>query len=409
MDETVESSFINNLQMLIPQSKEEYRSQAWKRFLEVGLPHKGLEVYRYIHLDGLYGQTFVASDRGNYAKKAEVGNFIFVNGHYRADLSTTCDDLIALPLSEARKTYGSFLKNRLTKQLHEETDPFALLNLAFSPEGLFIYLPAGTVCRTPIHILHIVESSCQPTLLFPRIEIFIGKEASLQLHTSQEVEGKGSWINGSMDLTIEERGELDVTFLCKEAEESWRFEALRATLKRESKLTTMAITNGGKMTRHDYAIRLAGEQAEASLWGVCGLSGHRQHHVNVLMEHMEPHCHSLQKFKGVMCDHSRSSFEGKIHVHRKAQKTEAYQMNNNLLLGRHSFATSKPNLEIFADDVKASHGSTVGQIDGDQLFYLRSRGFSEGDARKLLVRGFTDEIINQIDCLALRHRALSIL
>lgn len=156
-------------------------------------------------------------------------------------------------------------------------------------------------------------------------------------------------------------------------------------------------------------VRLLGEGGEASLNGVWALKGHNQHHVHVLMEHHETYCTSMQKFKGVVQEQARSSFEGKIYVERKAQKTEAYQMNNNLILGKEASANCKPNLEIFADDVKASHGATIGQMDEEHLFYCKARGIPPHQAHALLVRGFVQEILDLFEEGALREKALEMM
>jgi Fe-S cluster assembly protein SufD len=169
---------------------------------------------------------------------------------------------------------------------------------------------------------------------------------------------------------------------------------------------SISVTNGAATSREDYLIRLQGEAAEAYLYGVWTLDGNRQHHVNICLDHQEAACTSLQKFKGILSDTSRSSFEGKIYVHPQAQKTQAYQMNNNLVLGERAAAYSKPNLEIFADDVKASHGATIGQIDPEHLFYLQARGISAHMAQMLLVQGFKNEIIDLIPHFHLREEAM---
>jgi Fe-S cluster assembly protein SufD len=148
--------------------------------------------------------------------------------------------------------------------------------------------------------------------------------------------------------------------------------------------------------RNDYRVVIGGENAEASLNGVWMLGDRNESHMHVIVDHQAPHCRSMQLFKGVLNGNSHSSFEGKILVRQAAQKTEAFQLNNNLLLSDRAHADSKPNLEIFADDVKASHGATVGQLDKEQIFYMKTRGFHEADAKNLLVYGFCEEVIDMI-------------
>ncbi len=158
----------------------------------------------------------------------------------------------------------------------------------------------------------------------------------------------------------------------------------------------MSVTTGAETVRQDYHATLSGEAADATLQGIWMLKDRREAHTHVVMHHEAPHCRSMQLFKGVLDERSKSSFEGKIYVQKEAQKTEAYQLNKHLLLGERVIANSKPNLEIFADDVKASHGATMTQVDESELFYLKARGISEKAAKALLIHGFCQEMIEKI-------------
>lgn len=382
--------------------------KTWERFLELGLPTKESEVYRYVRLKELYSQPFHLPQPWKGTLKGEAGTLVFVNGAYAQALSHAPKPLVALPLSQAFKIYGNFLNPRIQKQLKEEKDPFAVLNGAYCTEGLFLYLPPKSRCETPLKIVHIIDQEGEPTLLCPRIHLFAGKEAAAKLSFFQKINSPHVWVNTVMDLALEEGATLSLTTLSNQQQAAHDFLALRATLKNQSVFNSYGVTNGGATSRQDYVIRFLGMQANASLYGMWDLKGNRQHHVNVLMDHQEPSCTSLQKFKGVITDASRSSFEGKIYVHQRAQKTEAYQMNNNLIVEGRASAYVKPNLEIFADDVKASHGATIGQLDQEQLFYLTTRGCPLNLARDLLIRGFTQEIIDLIDCPQIKKEALAL-
>ena len=215
--------------------------------------------------------------------------------------------------------------------------------------------------------------------------------------------------NSFIDCALDESAHVNLTLLSDQDSTGHHFFALRATLKESSVFKSYSVTKGGATSREDYVVRLLGEGADASLYGAWSLRGQRQHHVNVFMEHVSPNCTSMQKFKGTLSEAARSSFEGKIYVHKEAQKTVAYQTNNNLVLGEKASANSKPNLEIFADDVKASHGTTIGQLDEEQLFYFTARGIPKDIARNLLMQGFCQEIVNLIEDPKLREEALYIL
>ena len=381
---------------------------AWDRFVEIGLPTKQNEVYRYVRLKDLYSRPYSTPAPFEALIATEESTLVFANGAYMEALSSPPKGVIVLPLSKAFTIYGSFLTSRLNKWSKEEKDPFAALNGAYYTEGLFIYAPPKFVCSSPIKIVHYTEITPKPAHVCPRIHLFAGKESALQLTWEQRGPLDNMWVNTYIDCALEEAASVTLSHVHHLPETAHHFLALRATLKRHSNFKSFSVTNGSATSREDYWVRLQGEEAAASLYGVWDLKERRQHHVNLWIDHQEPSCTSLQKFKGILYDASQSSFEGKIYVHSKAQKTQAYQMNNNLVLGDKATANSKPNLEIFADDVKASHGATIGQIDPEHLFYFQARGIPAWRAQKLLLQGFRNEIIDLIPHPHLRTEALHV-
>jgi Fe-S cluster assembly protein SufD len=257
---------------------------------------------------------------------------------------------IILPIQEAWSIYGLLLKQY--KADAQET-------------GLFVYVPPGCV-----HELQLSST--------PRMYLFLGKGASLAL----KEQGTG----GNCDIYLEEDAVLTIT------DRTDGPRAMRATLARAARLTATSYARAS--VRHQHHIVLQGEEASAELRGLYDLTNQQESFIQILMEHRAPHCRSRQHFKFVLQDRSRSSFEGKIYVHQAAQKTESYQLVQNLLLSDEVSAAAKPNLEIFADDVKASHGATFTQLQPEELFYFRSRGLSEQEAKELLRKGFCQEILN---------------
>lgn len=396
---------------------EKVRQKAWQYFLSLGLPSRKNEVYRYIKLRHLFSLPFclpnekmVSSEEIQSWIYPECCNshLIFVNGQFAPQLS----NLTALPakvvvssLQEATQTYGTFLNNYWTKSLKEETDPFAALNGALHGQGAFLFLPPKSVVEVPIQILHVIDQDEQIQMLTPRLQIFVGSHSDVRLIGTQKNLGSSPYfVNQVSEFVVDEAAHVHYTqVLCDEHPLSWHLDAVRATLKRDSTFKTVCVTEGGATVRSDYRIALTGENSEALLNGVCMLSDKRESHTHIFMEHQAPNCRSYQLFKSVLNDFSRSSFEGKIMVRQAAQKTEAFQLNNNLILNDHAHADSKPNLEIFADDVKASHGATIGQLDGDQLFYMKTRGFSDATAKNLLIYGFCEQVIEMIPLASLRE------
>ncbi len=396
---------------------ERVRQKAWQHFLSLGLPSRHNEVYRYIKLRHLFSQPYQLANEKAFAAdqihdwiypECRHSVLVFVNGCYAPQLS----NLQALPakmvvssLQEATQTYGAFLNNYWTKSLKEESDSFAALNAALHRKGAFLYLPPKCVVEAPIQILHVIDQDEHLQMLMPRLQIFVGTHSNVHFISTQKNRATvGYFVNQVSEFVIDEGAHVHYTqVLCDEHPQGWHFDALRATLKRDSTLKTVSVTGGSTTVRTDYKISLVGENAEALLNGVCMLSEKREAHAHVFMDHQAPFCRSYQLFKAVLNDFSRSSFEGKIMVRQLAQKTEAFQLNNNLVLNDHAHADSKPNLEIFADDVKASHGATVGQLDAEQLFYMKTRGFSNEAAKNLLIYGFCEQVIEMIPLLSLRE------
>jgi len=216
--------------------------------------------------------------------------------------------------------------------------------------------------------------------------------------------GKQFFFNQLTELTLEEGAKVRYSQVpADDLDEAWVFDAVRTHLKKNSSFDAVHVTRGSALAAHDYRIVLREENAETTLKGICMLSGKRESHNHVVIDHQAPHCRSTQLFKGVLDDTGRSSFEGKILVKQQALKTDALQQNHNLLLSDQAHVDSKPNLEILADDVKVSHGATVGKVNMDQLFFLKTRGFSETQARNLLVQGFCQEVIDQIPLSSIRE------
>jgi Fe-S cluster assembly protein SufD len=396
---------------------EKIRKKAWERFLEVGLPTRRSEVFRYLKMRSLYDKTLHLAEKQPLSGSFEHailpecadGLIVFVNGAFQPHLSRLNGfpkKAVLLPMEEALKTYGSFIQNQWTREIKEESDPFALLNAALHPAAAFLYLPPKTIVETPVQVLHLIDTHGDPLLLLPRLHLFAGAQAHVQLYSTQTIlSGEGYFSNGVADFSIEESAHVHyVQTALLQPPMAWTFDALRCQLKRHSTLQTVAATTGGATVRYDYRIALTGENGEAQLNGIGMLAEKNEAHTHVLIDHQAPHCRSMQLFKGALADFSHSSFEGKILVRQEAQKTDAFQLNNNLLLSDRAAADSKPNLEIFADDVKASHGATVGQLDKEHLFYMKTRGFAESQAKSLLVRGFCEEVIAKVDLPSLRSQ-----
>lgn len=364
------------------------------------------EAYRYLPLSRWHASSWRCSQPSQTVptfQRPEGACLVFVNGYLRLDLSNLAawsSSVEVLPLSQAMKSHRSLLQHRLKTGLIEETDFLAALNLYAHGEGVFIYVPPRVCLTTPLHCIYLTsnENPIEPILSSPRVHLFLGAGATLQIQVKSRREGEVSQtplpncLNALIDVALEEESRCILHREFRIPETEWHFSALRATLKRGAFLESTSHSLGSICTRQGDQVSLLGEGAEAQLKGLTVLDGMMQSHVHIRVDHRAPHTQSIQRFKTLLDGASQSSFEGKILVRKEAQKTQAYQLNNNLLLDDRAVANSKPNLEIFADDVKASHGVTVTQLHPDELFYLRTRGLSESIAKRLLVQGFCRDL-----------------
>lgn len=391
--------------LLIKGVLQPLRTLAHQRLLEIGFPGIQKEAFGSFAFKNFHEQKFAVSSfpsvldeewiQSAVAPECQGRCLVFVNGRFRRELSLLekmDGNISLLSLEEAMKTFGHFLQKRLTQQIKEETDPFALLNTVLHPEGFFIYVPPKMIVDAPFQILHLLTR--EKGFITPRLHVCVGAGAHFKLYTSiQELDGSHNAVVGMIDIALEDRAECIHFATASTLAQSSSIEILRASVKKGGSLKTGRISQGDVKHLSDIEVSLLGEGSSFHVSALGVLSGNGIMESKIVAHHKAPHTVSMQKFKGVLRDYSRSSFEGKIIVDRIAQKTNAYQLSNYLLLGEFARALSKPNLEISADDVKASHGSTVAKLQDDLLFYLKSRGLNSSQAKTLLVEGFCGEII----------------
>ncbi len=370
------------------ESLQSWRKKAWDRFLALGLPRPKQEAFQYIALKDLkIPQPAPApSDEGPLPP---LYSLRFVDGFFQK--ANIPQPLVCMKLDAAMLVYGVFLQNRIHRSIQEENDPFAAMNGALQGKGAFLYVPPNTHVETPIEIHHAFSGS---EMASPRLQIFLGKGASLKI--VQKMGAGTSFCNAYIDASLDQGASLFFGHSDRLDGSSRLLQSFRCTLKADSRLHAMFLSNGAEIARTSIKAQLLEPNAETLLQGLSLLDKDLQNHTHVLVEHVAPYCRSRQHFKALLKGKSRSSFEGKILVRPEAQKTESYQLCNQLLLSEEAQSFAKPNLEIFADDVKASHGATISQPDEEEIFYLRSRGFSLQEAKETLSAGFAGEILQQI-------------
>ena len=314
---------------------------------------------------------------------------VFVDGHFDLSLSSPPSGLVIQSLEASMPSYGLFLQNRWNQSLQKEKEEDVLLNASVAKDSLFLYVPPKFLASLPLQIHHVFTS--QETA-FSRIEMILGIGSSLSMiQTFQPLVDSPAY-NVAWNATVEAGASFSLYNHALLKSTSKTVDSLRAQIKKDANLSLLHATRGGALAKLSAQVELFQENSSANLRSLGMLDAASYFDCQFLAHHIAPLCTSSQHVKNALLDESRSNFEGKIYVEREAQKTQSYQLNQNLLLSNLARAESKPGLEIFADDVKASHGAIISQLSDEELFYLASRGLSKEIAKMLLVIGFCKEI-----------------
>ena len=278
---------------------------------------------------------------------------------------------------------------------------------ALAQDGALVRVAPKAVISAPVHLVFWTARRPQQVAVAPRIVVDVARGAEISLVVEIVGDSEAVYLNAaSVDLRIGENASVRYTEVQRESDLAFHLNGFAAVLERNARLETHHVALGGRLARTDMEITLAGDGAACDLSGLY-LTGGKQHmDFHTFVDHAAPHTVSREKFKGVLDGKSTAVFNGRVRVREDAQKIDSVQANNNLLLSRHATVNTNPELEIFADDVKAAHGATVGQIEEEQLFYLRSRGISREAARRILIKGFAGEMIERLRVEALRDRLM---
>jgi Fe-S cluster assembly protein SufD len=300
-------------------------------------------------------------------------------------------------LSSAFTENPDLIKTYLTRYASYREEPFIALNTAFAREGTFIFVPDNTILEEPIHVINISDPGQVTFQSHPRNLIIIGKNSQVSLVESLNHLSDNVYFQNSVsEVLVRENAIVDHIKIQDESKLSFRIATTQVQQEQSSVYHAFSIDLGGALVRNNLNIGLTGENAEANLFGFYLINGkqHLDNHTNI--DHLVPNCNSNELYKGILDGKSRAVFSGTIFVEKNAQKTNAFQSNKNLLLSNEAEIDSKPQLKIFADDVKCSHGATIGQIDDQALFYLRQRGISLEDAHILLRQAFAVDVFEKI-------------
>jgi len=405
------------------------RRSAMARFSELGFPTTRDEDWRFTNVAPIAETSFrlarlgLARNGREELLRRDLDPFVlpalachrlvFVDGRYAPQLSS----LEGLPknvritgLAGALDSDGDLpagaglLEAHLARFADYQHDAFSALNTAFAEDGAYVHIPRGTVLERPIHLLYVSTSAPVPTMTHPRNLILVGDgcEASV-IEEYVSPGGDVYFSNVVTEAVVGEQSVLHHYLVERESHRAFNVSMLRVEQGRSSTLESHSVLLGGALVRNNVHVVMSGEGGDCLINGLFMGKG-SQHLDNYMkVEHSSPHCNSRQFYHGVLDDRSRGVFHGRIVVHKGAQKTDAKQTNRNLLLSEEAQIDTKPQLEIYADDVKCTHGATIGQIDEDAVFYLRARGITVASARQILLRAFANESLQRMKIAAVRE------
>ena len=398
------------------------RTEAIKRFEAKGFPAKKDEAWKYTSLGKVLKQDFSVFAKTEFAVEyKDVQSYfihdidsykiVFVDGKYASHLSETTHEGIDICLMSAalsKPKYQAVIENYFNKIA--EKDSLTSLNTAFSNEGAYIHITKNKLVEKPIQIIHFSTGSEAALLLQPRNLIVVDENAHVQIiERHQSLTDNPTLTNSVTEIFAAKRGIVDYYKVQNDKENASLIDSTFIDQERESHVSVHTFSFGGKLTRNNLNFYQNGEYIDSTLNGVT-IIGNKQHvDHNTLVHHIEPNCESHQDYKGIFGDSSIGVFNGKVLVNKEAQKTNAFQANNNLLISDKASINTKPQLEIFADDVKCSHGCTIGQLDENALFYLRARGIPEKEAKALLMYAFANNVLESVKIPQLKNRINSLI
>lgn len=421
-DKLVSSFMAFENQVDIDAPVHDVRSEAIKTFEDLGFPSKRDEAWKYTSLNGVlkhdysvFPKTETALEYRDVKKyfiyDIDSYKIVFIDGKYSSHLSETTHDGIDVCLMSAalsKPKYRILIENYFNKAASK--DSLSSLNTAFSQEGAYIHIPKNKVVEKPIQILHFSTGNESAIMLQPRNLIVVDENSHVQIiERHQSLTDNPVLTNSVTEIFTNKRAIVDYYKIQNDRQSASLIDNTFVKQKRESHASVHTFSFGGKLTRNNLNFYQEGERIDSTLKGVT-IIGDKQHvDHNTLVHHIEPNCESHQDYKGIFGDRATGVFNGKIYVNKEAQKTNAFQANNNILLSDKASINTKPQLEIFADDVKCSHGCTIGQLDESAMFYMRSRGIPVKEAKALLMFAFSNNVLDSVKIPEIKQRITKII
>lgn len=403
----------------------ELRTDGFNTFNKSGLPTLKLEEWKYTNISSLFDKDYQFAnapqqlnaddlDEIRLAGHEEANELVFVNGRFIPALSTirsTESQLIILPLEEAAKgSHQALVKKHLGQSSVYLKDGIHALNTSFIQDGMFILIPRGQQLEQPVYIYHISDARQQNTLSQPRSLIIVEENAKLQLTETYATLGTAeSFTNEVLEMVVKENAFVEYYKIQHDGLNASQVGSTHIHQVGKSYVHTVVVSLNGGVIRNNLNLVLDAEGNETHLYGLYLLKGNSHVDNHTLVDNKRPNCFSNQLYKGIADDSATGVFSGRIIVQPDAQKTNAYQSNKNIILSDKATINTKPQLEIFADDVKCSHGCTVGQLDEEALFYLRARGIPKAAAEVLLLEAYAADILAQIKPEPLRNHVAELI
>ncbi|HDL19549.1 MAG TPA: Fe-S cluster assembly protein SufD [Bacteroidetes bacterium] len=392
------------------------RKNAIAAFSKLGFPHVKMEEWRYTDISQLLQHRFQFAGKAVDPSRIDLAPFlfeglnagllVFINGQFSPELSKLefpVKDVFFSDLAGAFEKNPSLIEDHLTRYADSSNSAFTALNTAFTRDGAVIYLPDNRTAGKPVDILNISDARDSSFVSHPRNLIVVGKNSRVEIVESYYAVGDGVYFNNPVcELVLAENAVVDYLRIQKESEAAFHISTTQVFQQKDSVFTGMNIDLGGGLVRNSLNVLLNGENCQTKLYGYYMVSGSQFVDNHTYIDHARPHGTSNQLYKGILADSAKGVFSGIVHVRPDAQKTNAFQQNKNLLLSDNAEVSAKPQLKIYADDVRCTHGATVGQIDEKAVFYLRQRGVKKENALAMLRYAFAADVLDNIGTDVLR-------
>ena len=401
----------------------EVRNQAIKNFENKGFPTKKEEAWKYTSLNAILKNDFSVFPKHENAiefkdvkkyflHEVDTYKLVFIDGKFSSFLSSTTHEGIDVCLLSSVLTKPKYKPTLETyfNQIAKKDETLTSLNTAFAQEGAYINIPKSKVADKPIEIVYFSTGTEAALMVQPRNLIIVGENAHVQIiERHQSLNSNPVLTNSVTEIFAQKRANVDYYKIQNDVQTANLIDNTYIAQKQESRVAVHTFSFGGNITRNNLNFYHQGERIDSTLKGIT-IIGDKQHVDHyTLVQHATPNCESHQNYKTILSDAATGVFNGKIYVEKEAQKTDAFQQNNNILLSDKATINAKPQLEIFADDVKCSHGCTIGQLDESAMFYMQQRGIPKKEARALLMYAFSNEVIQSIKIPELKQRITKII